>query len=148
VSEFLRGAKFTNIGVFNREMELPSDQYLNEEDFQFVLVSPAKVDFMNTKCSNVTIPLMGSVLKCKTNNPLVDIRSVYVGNRGKSIMMVKQLKHSQKGREETVPWVRYFMLVQASAGQNDAAQVHQHYDIVYVFITNRRITNMPKTCEP
>jgi hypothetical protein len=147
VSEFLRGAKFTDIGVFNREMELPPNQYLNEEDFQFALVSPAKVDLMNTKCSNVTIPLMGSVLKCKTNNPLVDIRSVYAGNRGKPIMIVKQMKHSQKGREETAPWVEISLWFKQVQDKMVLLKYPHHYDVVYVFITNRRITNMPKTID-
>jgi hypothetical protein len=148
VAEFLRGAKFENIGVFTQDIQLPPDQYINEEDFQFALVKPANVNFTNTQCSNIDIPLMGSVLKCKTNNPLVDIRSVYGSNQeGNPIMIVKQMKHSQKGSEETVPWVEISQWFKETQTKMTQLKYNTHYNIVYVFITNRRITNMPKTID-
>ncbi len=109
---------------------------------------------------------MGSILKCKTNNPLVDIRSVYSSpgynnsdfkidgkyllnlfHRGKPIMIVKQMKHSQKGSEETVQWVEISQWFKATQKKMTQLRYDNHYNIVYVFITNRRIMNMPKTID-
>jgi hypothetical protein len=62
-------------------------------------------------------------------------------------MIVKQMKHSQKGREETVPWVEISLWFQQVQDKMALLKYTRHFDVVYVFITNRRITNMPKTID-
>jgi hypothetical protein len=63
--------------------------------------------------------------------------------RGKPIMIVKQMKHSQNNQEETISWVEVTKWFEDAKDKMTRLNYIKHYDIAYLFITNRRITSMP-----
>jgi hypothetical protein len=60
-------------------------------------------------------------------------------------MILKQMKHSEKNKEETIPWVAVNDWFEDCQKKMNALRYNTCYEIVYLFITNWRITSMPQT---
>lgn len=67
--------------------------------------------------------------------------------RGKPIMIVKQVNYSDKARRNSVPWTKITDWFERAQEKMARLKYTTHYDIVYVFITNRRVLGMPKTIQ-
>lgn len=72
VAEFLRGARFESLGVFTREMKLPSDQYINEEDFQFAMIEPKYVNLVSNFGAKIKVRILVKIFSYRrTQNAAV-----------------------------------------------------------------------------
>lgn len=84
---------------------------------------------------------------CKTGNPCVDGRTFFKSSEGsKPVMLVKQLKHLQKAdTKQEITTINYIHIEHWFNSLQKRLQIfEQEYTVIYLFITNKRITNIPE----
>jgi hypothetical protein len=150
VGELLNGAKLSQT-LANIKIQLQPLQRATEAE-QFIKKKSkrpvALEENIVTEAQNVPKnEFFRYTFLCKAGNPCVDGRTFFKSSEGsKPVMLVKQLKHLQKAdTKQEITTINYIHIEHWFNSLQKRLQIfEQEYTVIYLFITNKRITNIPE----